>query len=78
MCKSCRPPARVVSGSLENERQRENEPTKGAHVRFELGTLKSLQKVSLPDRPLDLTCWVRREWEEKIRLNELRAFLFSR
>ena len=61
-----RPPARMISDSLEVEKQRENETKNGAHARFEPGTSKSLQKLTFcfPGRPLDFTPRVRREWKE--------------
>ena len=36
----------MILDSAEVEKQRENETTKGVHVRFEPGTVKSLQKLS--------------------------------
>ena len=36
--KSSRPPARMISDSLEVGKQRQNESTKGEHARFEPGT----------------------------------------
>ena len=58
---------RMISESFEVEKQTENETKKRVHLRFKLGTSKSPQKLSasFPARPLDLTPWVRREWEEK-------------
>ena len=44
--KNSRPPARMVSDSLEVEKQRETEAAKGNYARFEPGTLKSLHKLS--------------------------------
>ena len=55
-------PARLISDSLEVTKQRKNETKKGSHARFELGTSKSLQKLSFPP---DFTPRVRREWKQK-------------
>ena len=38
-CKNSRPSARMISDTLEVEKQRQNESTKGAQARFKLGTL---------------------------------------
>ena len=46
-----RTPARMISGSLEVEKQREHEAYKDAHARFEPGSLKSPQKLCLAPRP---------------------------
>ena len=52
-CKNSRPPARTISGSLEVEKQTENETTKRAHARFGPGTLISPQKFHFFYRPPD-------------------------
>ena len=55
-------PARMVSESLEIEKQRENETAEGTHARFGSESLKPLQKFSFfSARPLDFTSQVRRE-----------------
>ena len=59
-CRNSRLPARMISDSLEVEKQSENETMKSVHARFEPGALKSLWKYSL-SRPLDFTPRVRRE-----------------
>ena len=67
------PPGRMILDGFEVEKQRENETKKGAHTRFELGTSKSMQKLSFsmqkssfpPASPPDFTPRVWREWKEK-------------
>ena len=56
-------PARTISDSPEIEKQRENESSKGAHARFEVGTLKILAEIEriFPAHLLDFTPRVRRQ-----------------
>ena len=63
--KNSRSAARMISDSLEVEKQRENESTTGAHTRCEPGTLKSLQKFSFLFRHVRLISHLEYEENEK-------------
>lgn len=56
----------MISEDLDAVKQREDETTKDAQARFDLGILKSLRKFKLfTTSPLDFTPRVRREWKQK-------------
>ena len=62
-----RPPACLISDSLQDEKQKESETTKGAYARFEPRNLKTPAETAFfPAHPLDFTPRVWQKWKNRL------------